>query len=312
MPMHPQVQELVEKLAASDLKAIQDMTPEQARAQSLAMAQAREETPKPMARVDDRVVPTPDYDVPVRIYWPNAVGDNAPCMVFYHGGGHVFGDLDSHDNVCRNLAAAVPCVVVAVHYRLAPEHKFPAAAEDAYAALCWTADNATELGIDTARIALLGDSAGGNLVAVATLMAREAGGPEICFQVPVYPVTDYGCDTSSYEKYATGYGMLEAESMRWFRNHYLRDEADRTDWRAAPLQAADLSGLPPACVILAECDVLHDEGAAYADALAAAGVPVELREFEGMIHGFFNMTPVLDGAIEAQAYAASVLRKAFA
>jgi len=309
--MHPQVQELVEKLAASDLKAIQDMTPEQSRAQSLAMAQAREEAPKPMARVDNRVVSTPDFDVPVRIYWPNGLSDNAPCLVFYHGGGHVFGDLDTHDNLCRNLADAVSCVVVAVHYRLAPEHKFPAAAEDAYAALRWTADNAAELNIEPSRIALLGDSAGGNLVAVTTLMAREAGGPEICLQVPVYPVTDYGCDTPSYEKYATGYGMLEAESMRWFRNHYLRDEADRKDWRAAPLQAEDLSGLPPACVILAECDVLHDEGAAYAAALTAAGVAVELREFEGMIHGFFNMTPVLDGAAEAQAYAASVLRKAF-
>lgn len=310
--MHPQVQELVEKIAASDFKAIQDMTPDEARAQYMTMVELRAEEPKAMDKVENRSVPGPGGDIPVRIYRPAGVGDAAPCTVFFHGGGHVFGDLDTHDTLCRNLADATPCVLIAVDYRLAPEHKFPAAAEDAYAALVWVADNAAELNIDPARIVICGDSAGGNLVAVSALQAREQGGPAICHQIAVYPVADYGCDTSSYEKYATGYGMLEADAMRWFREHYLRDEADRENWLAAPLKAESFAGLPPATVILAECDVLHDEGAAYADALEAAGVPVERRVFEGMIHGFFSLSPTLDGALEAQAFAASVLRKVFA
>ena len=184
MPMHPQIQELVDKLAASDFKPIQALSPDGARAQYLTMVNARAEEPKPMAEVVDRTLPTPGYDLPVRIYRPQAVADPAPCLVFYHGGGHVFGDLDSHDTVCRNLAAAVPCVVVSVHYRLAPEHKFPAAAEDAHAAFAWVAGNAGEIGVDRARIAVGGDSAGGNLTAVTALMARAAGGPMPCFQLP--------------------------------------------------------------------------------------------------------------------------------
>ena len=314
MPMHPQVQALMEKLAASDFQAIQSLTPQTARAQYLAMVNARAEEPKPMAEVKNRDIPGEQGPIPVRIYRPHEVAGAAPSLVFYHGGGHVFGDLDSHDIVCRNLATLVPCVVISVDYRLAPEHKFPAAALDAYAAYRWIAEHAAGLEIDPGRIAIGGDSAGGNLVAVTSLMARDCDpdGPSPCFQLAVYPVTDYGCDTESYQTYATGFGLLEAESMRWFRNHYLRSEADREDWRAAPLKAESFANLPPACVILAECDVLHDEGAAYANALAGAGVPVELREFEGMIHGFFTLTPVLDGAAEAQEYAAEVLRKAFA
>ena len=311
MPMHPQVQALVDKLASSDFSSIQDLSPDAARAQYATMVELRAEAALPMASVEDRQVPTDAYNVPVRIYRPEGVSTSAPCFVFMHGGGHVFGNLDTHDTLCRNLATAVPCVVVSVDYRLAPEHKFPAAADDSFAAVQWVATNANELGVDPDRLAIGGDSAGGNLAAVCALMAREASGPSIALQILVYPVTDYGCDTPSYERYKEGYGMLERNSMKWFRNHYLRSPADYDDWRAAPLQAKDVSGLPPACVILAEYDVLHDEGLAYAERLKTAGVDVEVREFEGMIHGFFSLTPTLDGGAQAQAYAASQLRGSF-
>ena len=201
---------------------------------------------------------------------------------------------------------------MSVDYRLAPEHKFPAAAEDAFAAVRWCAAHGAEIGADPRRIAVGGDSAGGNLAAVAALMARDAGGPAMRLQVLVYPVADYACDTESYRTYATGYGMLEAQSMRWFRDQYLRGEADRLDWRAAPLRAADLSGVAPALVLTAQCDVLHDEGEAYAQRLRAAGVEVEHRDCEGMIHGFFTMAPAIDGAVRAQALACDALKRAFA
>ena len=176
----------------------------------------------------------------------------------------------------------------------------------------WCAAHGPEIGIDSQRMAVGGDSAGGNLAAVAALMARDAGGPAIRLQVLVYPVTDYACDTGSYRTYAQGYGMLDAQSMRWFRDHYLRGEADRLDWRAAPLRAADLSGLPAALVLTAQCDVLHDEGRTYAQRLREAGVDVEYLDFEGMIHGFFTMAPMVDGAVRAQAQVCGALRSAFA
>ena len=212
--------------------------------------------------------------------------------------------------MARNLCNGAGCVVVSVDYRLAPEHKFPAAAEDAFAAVRWCAAHGAEIGVDSRRIAIGGDSAGGNLAAVAALMARDAGGPAIRLQVLVYPVTDYACDTASYRTYAEGYGMLEAQSMRWFRDHYLRGETDRLDWRAAPLRAGDLSGAAPALVLTAQCDVLHDEGEAYARGLRAAGVAVEYRDCEGMIHGFFTMAPMIDGAVRAQALVCEALKTA--
>ncbi|MCY4223095.1 MAG: alpha/beta hydrolase, partial [Thiotrichales bacterium] len=238
-------------------------------------------------------------------------GDDLPSLVYFHGGGHVIGSPDTHDATARNLCNGAGCVVMSVDYRLAPEHKFPAAAEDAFAAVHWCATHGAEIGVDPRRIAVGGDSAGGNLAAVAALMAREAGGPAIRLQVLVYPVTDYACDTASYHIWATGY-VLEAASMRWYRDHYLRDEADRRDWRAAPLRAADLSGLPPAFVLTAQCDVLHDEGEAYAQRLRAAGVEVEYHRCDGMIHGFFTMAPAIDGAVRAQALVCKAMKDAFA
>ena len=312
MPVDPQVQQIIDALAASEFEPIQELSPEAGRTQYERMVKARGIAPAPVAAVVDRAIPGPAGELPVRIYRPETDVGPLPALVYYHGGGHVIGNLDTHDAVARNLCNGARCVIVSVDYRLAPEHKFPAAAEDAFAAVRWCATPGADIGIDPERIAIGGDSAGGNLAAVAALMARDAGGPSIRLQVLVYPVTDYGCDTESYRTYAEGYGMLEAQSMRWFRDHYLRDEADRLDWRAAPLRAGDLSGLPPALVLTAQCDVLHDEGEEYALRLRAAGVDVEHEDCEGMIHGFFTMAPMIDGAVRAQALVCGALGSAFA
>ena len=309
MPVDPQIQQVIDALAASDFGPVHELTPAQARVQYERMVKARAIEPAPVGAVEDRAIPGPAGDLPVRIYRPGRDAGTPPAFVYYHGGGHVIGNLDTHDAVARNLCNGAGWVVVSVDYRLAPEHRFPAAAEDAFAAVRWCATQGAEIGIDPERIAVGGDSAGGNLAAVAALMARDAGGPAIRLQVLVYPVTDYACDTASYRTYAQGYGLLEAQSMRWFRDHYLRGEADRLDWRAAPLRAGDLSGVAPALVLTAQCDVLHDEGDAYAHRLRAAGVDVDYRDCEGMIHGFFTMAPAIDGAVRAQALVCDALMR---
>ena len=312
MPVDPQIQQGIDALAASDFKPVYEQTPAEARAQYERMVEARGVVSAPVGTVEARTVPGPAGDLPVRISRPDLDARALPVLVYFHGGGHVIGNLDTHDAVARNLCNGAGCVVVSVDYRLAPEHKFPAAAEDAFAAVQWCAEHGAEFGVDPRRMAIGGDSAGGNLAAVAALMARDADGPAIRLQVLVYPVTDYACDTASFGTYAEGYGLLEARSMRWFRDHYLRGEADRLDWRAAPLRAGDLSGLPPALVLTAQCDVLHDEGEAYARRLRSAGVEVEHRDYEGMIHGFFTMAPAVDGAVRAQALVCGALKRAFA
>ena len=311
MPVDPQIQQVIDALAASDFEPVHAQSPAQARTQYVRMIEARGIAPAPVGTAEDRSIPGPAGDLPVRIYRPELDAPALPGLVYFHGGGHVIGNLDTHDATARNLCNGAGCVVVSVDYRLAPEHKFPAAAEDAFAAVGWCAAHGAEIGIDPRRIAVGGDSAGGNLAAVAALMARDAGGPAIALQVLVYPVTDYACDTESYRTYSDGYGMLEARSMRWFRDHYLRDEADRLDWRAAPLRAGDLSGAPPALVLTAQCDVLHDEGEAYARRLRSAGVEVDYRDMPGMIHGFFTMAPAIDGAVRAQALVCDGLIHAF-
>ena len=312
MPVDPQIQQVIDALAASEFGPVHELTPAQARAQYERMVKARGIEAAPVDTIEDRSIPGPAGALPVRIYRPDLDAPSLPGLVYFHGGGHVIGSLDTHDAVARNLCNGAGCVVVSVDYRLAPEHKFPAAAEDAFAAVRWCATHGAEVGIDHERMAVGGDSAGGNLAAVAALMARDAGGSAIRLQVLVYPVTDYACDTASYRTYAEGYGLLEARSMRWFRDHYLRGEADRFDWRAAPLRAGDLSGLPPALVLTAQCDVLRDEGEAYAQRLRAAAVEVEYRESRGMIHGFFAMAPMIDGAVAAQGLVCEALKRALA
>ena len=334
MPVDPQIQQVIDALTALDFAPVHLQTPDEARAQYVRMVEARGIVPAPVGSIEEQAIPGPAGELPVRIYRPNsAVGPSPdsnsgsvpdpspgpdldagalPALVYFHGGGHVIGNLDTHDAVARNLCNGAGCVVMSVDYRLAPEDKFPAAAEDALAAVRWCAEHGSGIGVDPLRMAVGGDSAGGNLAAVAALMARAAGGPAIRLQVLVYPVVDYGCDTESYRTYADGYGMLDAQSMRWFRDHYLRGEADRLDWQAAPLRAADLSGLPPTLVLTAQCDVLRDEGEAYADRLHAAGVEVEYHECRGMIHGFFTMAPMIDGAVRAQKLVCEAMARAFA
>jgi acetyl esterase len=272
------------------------------------------ERPAPSAvqevgRVENRTLPGPGGEIPVRIYWPKG-GEPRGVLVFFHGGGWVLCDLDSHDGTCRALTQGAGCVTVSVDYRLAPEHRFPAAPEDCYAATRWAAENANALGADASQLAIGGDSAGGNLTAAVALMARERGGPRLVHQLMVYPVTDMAFQTASFKENARGY-MLTDEAMVWFREQYLARAADARNPLASPLLAPDLSGLPPATVITAEFDPLRDEGEAYAARLRQAGIPVDVRRYDGVIHGFFGMPELLSQAREALAQAAGNLRGAF-
>ena len=212
----------------------------------------------------------------------------------------MIGSLDTHDFVARNLCAGTEALVASVDYRMGPEHKFPAAVEDSFAVLEWVHSNAAGLGADPKRIGVHGDSAGANLAAVVALMARDAGRPRLRLQSLVYPISDYTMSTPSYDKFASGYGILTREAMVWFQKHYLRSPEDAADWRASPIKAPNLSGATPAIVVTAECDVLHDDGELYAAALREAGVPVEYREYPGMIRAFFGMVPAVDDAMNAQ------------
>ncbi len=309
--LHPQIQKVLEVMATLDLKPIEAMTPAEARVQMEAMAASRKAEPLPVARVENRTIPGPAGQMPVRIYWPNAAGIR-PAIVYYHGGGHVIGSLDSHDLVARNLCAGAEAVVVSVDYRMGPEHRFPAAVDDSFAALEWVHANAASIGADPERLGVHGDSAGANLAAVVAILARDKGAPKLRLQSLVYPVADFRMGSASYTKYATGCGVLTADAMRWFRGHYLRTMDDSTDWRASPVLAPDLKGVAPAIVIAAECDVLHDEGLEYGNRLAAAGVPVERHEYAGMIHAFFGMMPAVDDAMNAQRAVWAAFKRAFA
>jgi acetyl esterase len=279
MSLDPEVQPILELLSAMELPPMDQMEPAMLREFMGAMPV---ENPTPVANVSDRLA----GDVPIRVYTPPGEGPH-PLMVYYHGGGWVVGDLDTHDEPCRQFAVTAGAVVVAVDYRLAPEAKCPAAAEDSYAATCWAVANAAELGADGSRLIVAGDSAGGNLAAVVSMMARDRDGPAIAHQLLIYPVTDNDFERPSYRENAEGY-YLTRDMMQWFWRHYLENDAQAADPVAAPLHG-NLAGLPPATVITAGYDPLRDEGIAYAEALAAAGVPVEHRLFEGMIHGFVTL-----------------------
>ena len=308
--LHPQILQVLKVMADANLKPIEAMTPDEARAQMEATAQSRKAEPLPVNRVEERLVPGPSGDIRLRLYWPNRAA-SAPAIVYYHGGGHVIGSLDTHDLVARNLCAGVEALVASVDYRMGPEHRFPAAVEDSFAALKWVHANAKELDADPDRIGVHGDSAGANLAAVVALMARDAGSPRLRLQSLVYPVADYGLVGESYDNYAEGYGLLTRESMVWFRNHYLRRPDEAEDWRASPIRAPSVGSVAPAIVITAECDVLHDDGQHYAEALRRAGVPVEHKEYPGMIHGFFGMMPAVDDAMNAQRTVWAAFKRAF-
>lgn len=269
----------------------------------LAAAPASGKTATAVGKVEDRVVPGPvgAPDLPVRVYRPGGTGRPRPTVVFFHGGGYTLCGLDTHDATARTLCAESGAVVVSVAYRLAPEHRFPAATEDAYAALCWAAVQARAgaLGGDPAAVVTAGDSSGGGLATVAALMARDREGPTVALQVLIYPVLDAGQGSGSYRSNATGY-FLTAAHLRWFWEQYLGPDGDGTHPYASPL-LADLAGLPPAHIVTAGCDPLCDEGAAYAEKLRLAGVPVTRGHHPEMFHGFLGFPRLLDDARSAVA-----------
>lgn len=296
MPLDPQVQAVLLGLEQMGGPLLVDVTPEEGRVMFARMALAGG-PPEPCASVDELTIPGPASELRARVYAPS--GDRPMAvMVFFHGGGWVIGDLDTHDPLCRALANASGSIVVSVDYRLAPEHKFPAAVEDAYAATSWVADHAAELGADPDRLGVGGDSAGGNLSAAVALLARERGGPRLAYQLLLYPGVDMLMSMPSVIENGEGYFLTHAD-MIWFGNHYIRDQSDKLNPLASPLLAHDHATLPPAIVITAEYDPLRDEGEAYAEKLRKAGVPVTLRRYDGMIHGFLQMGGLVDRAREA-------------
>ncbi|MBY7142010.1 alpha/beta hydrolase [Virgibacillus sp. NKC19-3] len=308
MTLDPQLKFLLEQMDGAEIPPMHTLTLEEAR-QTNDMRFLTGE-PEPVERVEDHLIPGPSGKIPVRIYTP--VGDNPlPALVYYHGGGWVIGDLEYADIPCRMLANRVNCVVISVDYRLAPEHKFPSALEDAYAAIKWVVENASELHVNPEKVAVGGDSAGGNLAAAVTLMVRDKKTFTLCHQLLIYPITDHRFDTTSYQDNAEGY-FLTKDNMIWFWNHYLHHEEDGKHPYASPLRANDLKHLPPALIITAEHDPLRDEGEAYAERLKTEGTPVEATRYTGMIHGFFSMPGALTKSQEAIEQASNGLKQAFA
>ena len=302
MPLHPEYEAMLRQAAAANAPRLVDLPVAAGREMFRAMQPQAPDLPV------GGVVDADADGVPVRVYHPAHSGP-FPVVMMFHGGGWVLGDLDTADSQSREVCSGAGVVVVSVDYRLAPEHRCPAAAEDCYQATVWAARHAAEFNGDASRLAVVGDSAGGNLAAVVAQMARERGGPHIAFQLLVYPVTDGRMDTASFRENAEGY-LLTAESMRWFWNHYAPSEEERLGPRASPLLAADLSNLPPALVLTAQYDPLRDEGEAYADALAAAGTPAEKVRYDGLIHGFFGQTRSIAAARPPMARACAALREA--
>ena len=296
--LDPAVRQLLEAAEAEGNPPLESFSPEEARKLAIESLKTAGGTPEPVRSIENLRIPGPDCEIPIRIYTPDAPAPR-PALVYFHGGGWVVCDLDTHDVVCTAIAHRAGAVVIAVDYRLAPEHKFPAAVTDSYAATAWVASNAKRLGIDPKRISVGGDSAGGNLAAVVSLKSRDEDGPAIALQVMVYPATDLSSfDTPSYQEFGESHYLTKSE-MEWFRQHYLRSMEDARDPHASPLLALDLSELPPALIITAECDPLRDEGEAYAKRLANDGVPVKYTCYPGMIHPFFSLSGAIPQAFDA-------------
>jgi len=274
------------------------VSPAEARLLYLAARFVSNPEPPELQSVQPLEIPAPHGSIPARVYTPLKLRETkglAPCLVFFHGGGFVIGNLDSHDVVCRKLADEGQLIVIAVDYRLAPEHKFPAGVEDVVTATKWVADNARQLGIDASRLSVGGDSAGGNLAAVVAITARDGNGPTIAGQVLIYPGTDFAMTHPSHSEPETSI-LLTHSVIRWFRDNYLNGAADVDDWRASPARIKSLAGLPPAYVLTAGADPLRDEGDEYAKRLKEAGVPVTYRTYPGQFHGFFTMGKLLQQA----------------
>jgi acetyl esterase len=310
MPLDPQLKTMLDQLASLGGPPLSELGVDGARAFLESMKMLDGPLPE-LASVDDRTFAGPAGAVPVRIYRPTRESTPQPVLVWFHGGGWVLGSIDLGDHTCATLAKQAGVVVVSVGYRLAPEHPYPAGPDDCYAALEWVAANAGELGVDAERIAVGGDSAGGNLAAVVALLARDRRGPVLRFQLLVYPVTDALLSYPSIHENGEGY-MLTGDAMKWFVELYLGEHGNPKDPRVSPIYAGDLAGLPPALVITAEFDPLRDEGEAYAKRLEQAGVAATSSRYDGMIHGFFGMSAMLDGAKPAVDEAAAAVKAALA
>lgn len=308
--LDPDAAAVYQAFQAAGRPSYEDLSADEARAYYLAARVVSNPEPRELASVQSIAIPGPAGDIPARSYTPKTLRqDNglAPALVFFHGGGWVIGNLDTHDVVCRAIADEGQLIVISVDYRLAPEHKFPAAVDDAIAATQWIADNARKLGIDAEEICVGGDSAGGNLAAVVTIHARDHGGPMLAGQVLIYPATDFAMNHPSHSEPETSV-LLTHSVIRWFRDHYLTGSHDAQDWRASPARVETLAGLPPAFVITAGADPLRDEGDEYARRLEDAGVPVTHRTYPGQFHGFFTMGKLLQQANVAVAEIGGWLR----
>jgi acetyl esterase len=309
--LDPQAQALINLIAERGFPATHTLTPAEARAWYRERRSFSQPAPRAMAEVRDLVAPGPNGPIPLRLYRPAGLASPAPTLVYFHGGGWVIGDLDTHDVLCRELAEDGRCVVVAVDYRMGPEHRFPAAPDDCLAASRWVLAQAGDLGLDATRFAVGGDSAGGNLAAVVSLAWRDGGdAPPLKFQLLIYPATDMRAVAPSHTSNGQGY-VLTSDTIAYFQRHYL-DRDQQADWRASPLLAASLAGLPPALVLTAGFDPLRDEGRQYADALSAAGSSAQYVCFERQIHGFITMGRVIDEANVAVGLCALALRRALA
>jgi acetyl esterase len=309
MTLNPAVEALLGMMAQAPQTDFETATPEEVRAayaQSMAVGE-----PIAMARVENMVIPLEGRDLDARLFVPEDAGANPPLVLFYHGGGWVIGDLDSHDGTCRALARASKAAVLSVAYRLAPEHRYPAAPKDCFEALEWASKNGAALGVDASRLAVAGDSAGGNLAAAVAIMARDHG-VELRHQTLIYPVTDNDFTLASYAENGGGEYFLSSAAMKWFWLHYLGGGAGENSPLATVLQTPDIEGVAPATVITAEYDPLRDEGNAYAEKLKAAGVAVDAATAPGMIHGFFSMFEIVPDAHPWIDRAGANLKVAFA
>lgn len=311
MTLHPQAQAVLDLLKAAP-RPLKDLPPAEARAAYDSFILPRNFDPTPVGEIEDRMIPGPGGGMRIRIYRPDIPETPLPVFLFIHGGGFVIGSIESRDPQCRLICRDARCIVVSVDYRMAPEHPFPAAPEDCWATFKWIAANASELGGDPTRMAVGGESAGGNLAAGLALRARDAGGPALCAQILVYPLTDFFFeqDLPSYQLLDADY-FLTRDQMAWYQDCYAPGLTETSDIALSPCKAENLSGLPPAQIITAEFDPLRDDGKRYGERMAAAGVPVEYTCMKGMIHGYWHYGKLIDAATDALTMNIEALKHAF-